>query len=125
MFYNDMYNRVYNDQYGRPVTPYGPSSTNVIKVHGKEGATAYSLPPNSSILLLDDGDQPIIWFKQTDGAGYPTVTGYSFTPLKLDPAPKDADYSVLRASVDELSNRLTKLEKELGVNAEPNSRAVK
>lgn len=53
----------------------------VIKVNGKNGAEAYTIPPNSSILLLDE-TAPIIWLKMTDGGGYPTLTPYDIIPHK-------------------------------------------
>lgn len=52
----------------------------VIKVNGEEGAKAFSLAPNSSVLLLDE-TAPVVWLKTTDGASYPTLVGYSIKPL--------------------------------------------
>ena len=49
-----------------------------VKVNGRAGAEAYTLPPNSDELLLDLNN-PIVWFVQTDGAGYKTVTGYDIS----------------------------------------------
>lgn len=114
----------YNQPFGMP--QYAPfnnqTSTNVVKVHGEEGAKAYALPPNSSIILLDDGNQPIIWFKQTDGAGYPTVTGYMITPLKnIVHEALQHDYTLLADTVTDIGNRLTRLEKELGMYGKSNS----
>lgn len=76
----------YINQYQVPfqqVQPPQPQQTPqaVIRVHGAEGAKAYSLPPNSSVLLLDE-TQNVVWLKMTDGAGYPTVTGYEIKPLE-------------------------------------------
>ncbi len=56
----------------------------VIKVHGEDGAKAYQLAPNSSVLLLDD-ISPIVWLKQTDGGGFATLTPYSITPYQKQP----------------------------------------
>ena len=39
------------------------------------------MAPNSSVLLLDESS-PIVWLKTTDGASYPTLSGYVITPLK-------------------------------------------
>ena len=47
----------------------------VTRVNGRNGADAFRMAPNSSILLMDEND-PIVWLKQTDGAGYATVTPY-------------------------------------------------
>lgn len=55
------------------------SSAQIIKVNGRGGAEAYQMPANSQILLLDE-TQPILWLKQTDGAGYPTLNAYDIKP---------------------------------------------
>lgn len=77
----------------------------VIRVNGRNGADAYQMAPNSSILLLDE-TAPIIWLKTTDGASYPTVTGYTITPIETRTTPvatTDTNYS-------ELENRIARLE---------------
>lgn len=68
-------------------------------VTGKNGAEAYALPPNSSVLLLDNS-APVVWLKVTDGAGYPTVTGYKIEPLQAQQQP---DFNALE-------NRIARLE---------------
>ena len=55
----------------------------VVRVNGKNGAEAFQLPPNSSILLLDE-TAPIVWLKITDGAGYPTITPYDINPHQTE-----------------------------------------
>lgn len=57
------------------------SRQEVVRVNGEAGANAYPLGPNSSILMLDN-TAPIIWFKMTDGASYPTLTGYNISPIE-------------------------------------------
>lgn len=80
-----------------------PQRQEVVRVNGQNGANAYQMAPNSSILLLDE-TAPIIWLKTTDGASYPTVTGYTITPIETQTANKvNVDYSVLE-------ERITKLE---------------
>lgn len=75
----------------------------VTRVNGKNGAEAFQMAPNSSILLMDEHD-PIVWLKQTDGAGYPTVTPYTVTPYQAA-APVD---------VSSLEERVKRLEERLG-----------
>ena len=58
----------------------------IIKVNGKGGADAYQMPPNSQVLLLDE-TQPLLWLKQTDGAGYPSLTAYDIKPHEEKPMP--------------------------------------
>ena len=60
------------------------------------------MAPNSSILLMDEND-PIVWLKQTDGAGYATVTPYAVTPYQAA-APVD---------VENLETRVKRLEEML------------
>ena len=62
-----------------------PMQTHTVKVNGRAGAEAYVMAPDSDIILLDE-TQPVIWFKQTDGAGYPTLTAYDITPHQDRPA---------------------------------------
>ena len=71
----------------------------IIKVNGENGARAYQMMPNSSVLLLDENN-PIVWLAQTDGAGYKTVTPYNITPYAPPEAP----------DFNSLSDRLKRLE---------------
>ena len=69
----------------------------IIQVRGQNGAEALQMAPNSKVLLLDETD-PLIWFVQTDGAGYKTVTPYSITPYQPAP-PVDLNSIEQRLSV--------------------------
>ena len=71
----------------------------VIKVNGKAGAENFRMAPNSSALLLDN-TAPIVWYVQTDGAGYLTAVPFDITPHQT---PKPVD-------MNDLSARVTKLE---------------
>ena len=90
----------------------------IVRVNGKNGADAYQMAPNSSILLLDE-TAPIIWLKTTDGASYPTVTGYTITPIetKIAPPIEDKNYA-------ELESRIAKLEEVIN-NGKSDVRSVK
>ena len=57
----------------------------VIRVNGKNGAEAYQMMPNSSVLLLDE-TAPLVWLVTTDGAGYKTMNPYRITPYQQEPA---------------------------------------
>ena len=99
----------YGSPYGYP--PAAPQNAagaspafmgQVTRVNGRNGADAFRMAPNSSILLMDEND-PIVWLKQTDGAGYATVTPYTVTPYQAA-APVD---------VAGLENRVKRLEEML------------
>lgn len=79
-----------------------PQPQQVIRVHGEEGAKAYSLPPNSSVLLLDE-TQSVVWLKMTDGAGYPTVTGYEIHPMQ----------NKEQSEIGSLEERIRKIEEDI------------
>ncbi len=71
----------------------------IIKVNGINGANQYQLPPNSSVLLLDEYE-PRLFLKQTDGAGYPTITAYKLEPYVEEKQP----------DLNDIVTRLNKLE---------------
>lgn len=79
---------------------------NIIQVRGQNGAEALQMAPNSKVLLLDETD-PLIWFVQTDGAGYKTVTPYSITPYQ--PAPP--------VDLNSIEQRLTILEEKINAKS--------
>ena len=78
-------------------------SRHVTKVNGRAGADAFNMPPNSDDLLLDMND-PIVWFVQTDGAGYKTVTPYD---ISLHKEVKQED------QMKSLEERISKLEEAM------------
>ena len=73
--------------------------------------------PNSAALLLDMND-PIVWFVQTDGAGYKTCLPYSITAYQ---PPQELD---VQSVLTQLSNRLTKIEERMEQN-ESNNAVIK
>lgn len=84
--------------YGSPVignTPYGVYNQpmqmplqrkTVDRVNGKNGADMYQMAPESSVLLLDEYN-PMVWFIQTDSAGYKTIIPYDIKPHEEEPLP--------------------------------------
>lgn len=90
-------NPAYASQFNSNMHPVTPSQ--ITKVNGRGGAEAYQMPPNSQALLLDE-TQPLIWLKQTDGAGYPTITAYDIKPHEEKTTP----------DMRSLEERITKIE---------------
>lgn len=105
---------------------YGNSNANafmqqrqeVVRVNGKNGAEAYQLPPNSSILLMDQ-TAPIVWLKKTDGASYPTIAGYNIVPIN-DAATSSNDYSDLESRISKLERIIQNGQSNVG-NSQPNT----
>lgn len=71
----------------------------IIQVNGKQGVDAFQMGPNSKVLLLDE-TAPIVWFVQTDGAGYKTPTPYQLVPYQ-EPEP---------VNLNDIVERINKLE---------------
>lgn len=84
--------------------PQQPPRDGLIRVTGMEGARAYQMPPNSAVALFDGG-QDIFYVKTTDGAGFPTIRAYAFTPLQDQAATPHGDY-VTRAEFNELKEMI-------------------
>lgn len=76
--------------------------TEIIRVHGENGARAFQMAPNSNVLLLDES-APLVWLVQTDGAGYKTVTPYTIAPYQAAPAP---DLGSLEGRIKRLEDML-------------------
>lgn len=74
----------------------------VIQVNGKNGAKAFQMMPNASVLLLDS-TAPLVWLAQTDGAGYKTVTPYKIE--KYQP-PQPPDINALMERLERMEARL-------------------
>lgn len=99
--------------------PFPPPQQEVVRVNGKDGAEAYRMAPNSSVLLLDE-TKPLVWLKTTDGAGYPSLTAYEITPYEPPAAP---DYGSISARLDKLEGAIGEILTRLEAAAnEPNPR---
>ena len=94
-------------------TPQQHTSTQVARVTGESGARAYSLAPNSSVLLMDE-TAPIVWLKTTDSAGYPSLQPYSISPYN----PEEP------VNLKDLEHRIARLEEMFNDAEEPERRYV-
>ena len=112
MYFGDPNNGVTNQLSQMLIQNTATPAKHVTKVNGKAGADSYQLPPNSDDILLDM-NEPVIYFVQSDGAGYKTVTSYDISPHK-EVNPKD--------QFKALEDRILKLEEEVR-SGKPNYRS--
>ena len=106
--------------------PPTQQGSKIDRVNGKEGAEAYFLMPNSEVLLLDTTN-PIVWLKQTDSAGYGTVTGFNVIPLKDDADVSKNDYSELEqriANIEQILDGMTYEQSEKQQNVQQPTASV-
>lgn len=106
----------------------GFSGSNIISVTGIEGARAFNIAPNSSVLLLD-GENPVLYLKTSDSIGMQKITMYRLTEdqgtgsqVKIIKDEKDStpvdyvtrdDFNALQARVQELIDFKTALEEPI------------
>lgn len=81
---------------GQPVAP-----ESLVKVSGPDGARAYAakMGPNSSAAVFE-AERDVFYIVMTDGAGFPTVSAYTFSPFAEESSPSP-EY-VTRAEFEEL-----------------------
>ena len=92
--------------------PMPVQQSSITRVSGMHGANAFNMGPNSEGLFLDS-TQPAVWLKTTDGAGYPTLTGYHLVPMTSDEMePQQPQVKQIEAR-DEILQRLDRLERML------------
>ena len=97
----------------------------VVRVNGKNGAEAFQLPPNSSILLLDE-TAPIVWLKITDGAGYPTITPYDINPHQTETVQqKEIDIKPLEQRISKLQEIVKDVQSQFNESNVGSSQPVK
>ena len=103
---NPVINSPFNYMQQMPQLTIAAPHMEVIRVQGEPGVDMFQMGPNSSALLLDE-TAPIVWFVQTDGAGYKTKTPYDVNLHVDEPKPDVKSLEDRLISIDE---RLQKLE---------------
>ena len=87
--------------------PY-QSPMQITVVNGDNGARAFQMPPNSSIILLDESRRKV-FIKETDGASYPKLSKYKLVPDDDDSLPEDK--GVVEKQLKDVEDRLKVVEK--------------
>lgn len=89
--YNSYYPQVaYQQQIPQaPAQAPAPANPGLIWVQGEAGAKAYTIAPNSSVLLMDS-EQDVFYIKTTDAAGMPSLRVFQYTEIVTTPAVENA-----------------------------------
>lgn len=103
--YGNQFMQGYCNYGGTPMTNnfIQPAQQGLIKVTGIEGAKAYQMSPNSAVALFD-ANEDVFYVKSTDGAGFPTIKSFQFSPIDNVEKPS-ADY-VTRVEFNQLKEML-------------------
>ncbi len=93
------------------VTPV-PSEpvNNLIRVTGIDGAKAYQMQPNSTVALFDSSED-LLYVKSTDGAGFPTIRTFSFSPIEQQEVAPTNDY-ISREEFEEFKKEIKQYGKQ-------------
>ena len=86
-------------------------NTNITFVNGIEGAKAYQLSPNSSVILMDS-DNSKFYVKSTDNLGVPKLTSYSFTEDDLSAgqnSKQELNSDLVQVNKDDFDNLIAKI----------------
>ena len=111
----------YNNPYGFNPNPYTNlqprNNTNTNQqlfywVNGIEGAKAYQMQPNQSIMLMDS-DEPIVYKKESNNYGQATIQAFRLVPIQEETKSNQeyvlkADFESLNKKVEELMSALKK-----------------
>lgn len=93
---------------------------NLIRVTGLDGAKAYTMSPNSVVPLFDDQND-VLYVKSTDGAGFPTIRTFAFTPIETaKPQQEQTDY-ISRTEFEEFKASLAKPSKKTSKGVDDNA----
>lgn len=114
--YGYPFNQAYNVNYN-PYQQYASQQPQqgLIKVTGLDGAKAYQMPPNS-VAALFDANNDIFYVKSTDGAGFPTIRAFAFTPYNME---QPNNEYVTRAEFNQLKEAIFNAKQS--ISAEPTS----
>lgn len=117
----------FNYGYGQP--PYkGPQQQlkQYAFVNGLEGAKAYQLQPNSTMLLMD-ADNPVCYKKTTDALGKGSLRYFKLEEIDeatlrnmIQPQPQVPNYAS-KEDIDAINKRLDDLFKQLKKNKDNNA----
>ena len=78
------------------------SINNILRVTGPESAKAYSLPPNSNVILFD-ADNPIFYLKSTDDSGFANLRTFTFEE-QIPPQPAVEENTASYITKDDLES---------------------
>ena len=101
-------NQYYPSMQPQPIYQQQVPSFQITKVNGENGAKAFQMPPNSSIILLDESN-PKVYIKETDGASYPKLSIYKLVPDTDEK--KEEEEKVSEDQIKKLEERIAVLER--------------
>ena len=98
---NQYYNRQMNNQQIFPQE----QPQNLIRVNGIDGAKAYQMNANSTVALFDSNED-IVYIKNTDGAGFPSIRMFKFEEVNETTKSEEKQDYISRKEFEEFKKEL-------------------
>lgn len=77
----------------------------LIRVNGIDGAKAYQMPANSTVALFDNNED-ILYIKNTDGAGFPSIRIFKFDEVTETTKSEEKKDYISRKEFEEFKKEL-------------------
>lgn len=78
---------------------------NLIRVNGIDGAKAYQMNANSTVALFD-ANEDILYIKNTDGAGFPSIRTFKFEEVNETTKSEEKQDYISRKEFEEFKKEL-------------------
>ena len=113
--YSNPYMSMFNQQY--PAQPQQQQTSSIIWINSEEEAYSYPVAPNNAVALWQS-NKPIVYLKQTDASGKPTVEIYDLVKRQkeIPTVVNDADYvtkELFEGVVQKLNDTIADIRDEL------------
>ena len=128
-FYNPFSSNAFQNPYNNAMNNQNiqnmPSYTNnseLIRVTGIDGAKAYQMNANSVVALFDNNED-IMYIKSTDGANFPTIKTFKFTPYEVSESTPNTDF-ISRQEFENFKQEVKSYAEQF-ISAEPTAKSTK
>ena len=98
-------NQYYNPQMNNQQIFPQEQPQNLIRVNGIDGAKAYQMNANSTVALFDSNED-IMYIKNTDGAGFPSIRMFKFEEVNETTKSEEKQDYISRKEFEEFKKEL-------------------
>ena len=98
-------NQYYNPQMNNQQIFPQEQPQNLIRVNGIDGAKAYQMNANSTVALFDSNED-IMYIKNTDGAGFPSIRMFKFDEVNEITSSEEKQDYISRKEFEEFKKEL-------------------
>ena len=98
-------NQYYNPQMNNHQIFQQEQPQNLIRVNGIDGAKAYQMNANSTVALFDSNED-IMYIKNTDGAGFPSIRTFNFVEITQNEKSSGSQDYISRKEFEEFKKEI-------------------